>query len=169
MTGRCAVRACFQPTPLARVPSSMSAIGVRLHAGSLRSTSMDALCISGGVHVEAVAALFRQTELLCLIRFWRSAGECSDRVAMADSVRGLKRYKVDISGHRGHLFRGSVGAYAGLRFLHAVFWRCGACSDSLGFAVCHTSASMLVLLVMSASSRHADCIPRRVVAVGCFT
>ena len=118
MTWRCAVRTCFQPTPLARVPSSMSAIGVRLHAGSLRSTSMDALCISGGAHVEAVAALFRQAELLCLIRFWRSAGECSYRVAMADSVRGLKRYKVDISGHRCHLFRGSVGVDAGLRFLH---------------------------------------------------
>ena len=117
MTGRCAVRACFQPTPLARVPSSMSAIGVRLHAGSLRSTSMDALCISGGAHVEAVAALFRLTELLCL-SFWRSAGECSDRVAMADSVRGLKRYKVHISGRRCHLFRGSVGVHAGLRFLH---------------------------------------------------
>ena len=168
MTGRCAVRACFQPTPLARVPSSMSAIGVRLHAGSLRSTSMDALCISGGAHVEAVAALFRQTELLCL-SFWRSEGECSDRVAMADSVSGLKRYKIDISGHRCHLFRGSVGAYAGLRFLRPVFWRCGACSDSLSFTVCHKSASMLVLLVMSASSRHADCIPRRVVAVGCVT
>ena len=89
----------------------MSAIGVRLHAGSLRSTSMDALCISGGAHVEAVAALFRQAELLCL-SFWRSAGECSDRVAMADSARGLKRDKVDISGHREAR---SVVFYEGLR------------------------------------------------------
>jgi hypothetical protein len=66
---RCAVRTCFQGTPLAHVPGSMSAIGDRLHAGSLRLRCIDAECTSAGVHVQVVAALFRHTELLCL-SFW---------------------------------------------------------------------------------------------------